>query len=448
MSGRMPKYSTVAFAIAALAVALVVQAPWAAAQVASDQEAGYIVFPKVVVDTAGTVYGAGRRVDTLIQLTNTDSNPPNTATGPAAAAPHRFHCFWINTNSCCGSACGSTNNVICDPNSADPCEGGLPCVQSWSEQSNFQVLLTAGQPLGFLASTGQGFVDCDAQNSNAGCTSVAEGSVSGVGSPFIGELKCVEVFQTTDEATQPEPTNPAPIARNDLKGEARIYSVTSGTGQNTVDARQYNAVGFPVPSSVTTFDDSSCAAPNDVNCKTESLCLGAPSPGPTAGCPSQEYAGCPSAVILNHFFDNATPFTSTESVRTTLTLVPCSEDILVATPAAQQNVRVQLAIFNEFEQRFSSSTQVNCYRSTPLSDLDTVPGPSDDATSIFSASVQGTLTGQTRIVGGPGNALHGLIGIAEETYTNSSNQAVFSDAFNLHYDPMGTARFDVVNIQP
>ena len=46
---------------------------------------------------------------------------------------------------------------------------------------------------------------------------------------------------------------------------------------------------------------------------------------------------------------------------------------------------------------------MNCYKETPLSDIDTVPGPSGNTTSIFSAGVQGTLTGMSRLrsVAGP-----------------------------------------------
>src|SRR6185369_13714920 len=79
---------------------------------------------------------------------------------------------------------------------------------------------------------------------------------------------------------------------------------------------------------------------------------------------------------------------------------------------------VQFLIYNEFEQRFSTSTKVDCYLETPLSDIDTRPGPEGDPFSIFNVGVQGTLTGMSRLrsVAGPnvdgydGRAILALIG--------------------------------------
>ncbi len=63
-----------------------------------------------------------------------------------------------------------------------------------------------------------------------------------------------------------------------------------------------------------------------------------------------------------------------------------------------------MLVYNEFEQRFSTSARVGCYRNTPLADIDTLPGPTGDRYSIFAAGVQGTTVGQTRIRGVPGPA--------------------------------------------
>jgi hypothetical protein len=70
----------------------------------------------------------------------------------------------------------------------------------------------------------------------------------------------------------------------------------------------------------------------------------------------------------------------------------------------------------------------------PLADIDSRPGPVDDAFSIFSAAVQGTLTGQTRIRGVAGqedDTGHGLIGVAQEFYFNQVSE-VESAAYELH----------------
>src|SRR3990170_5317055 len=97
-----------------------------------------------------------------------------------------------------------------------------------------------------------------------------------------------------------------------------------------------------------------------------------------------------------------------------------------------------MLVYNEFEQRFSTSTRVDCYRNTALADIDTAPGPSDDAYSLFAAGVQGTTTGQTRIRGvvGPENGVgYGLIGVAQEFYSETATDPVnASTAFNLHAD--------------
>ena len=56
-------------------------------------------------------------------------------------------------------------------------------------------------------------------------------------------------------------------------------------------------------------------------------------------------------------------------------------------------ITVQFLIYNEFEQRFSTSTKIRCFEKTFLSDIDTRPGPDGDAFSISSVGTQGTLKG-------------------------------------------------------
>src|SRR5262249_48152568 len=153
----------------------------------------------------------------------------------------------------------------------------------------------------------------------------------------------------------------------------------------SVDASKYNAIGIQATTNPNNGDDA--------------LCLGGSAN--SAFCPDgPEYNGCPNVLILNHFFDDATVDThadeSTGSVTTALTVVPCSEDFRV-----QSNnlggATLQFLIFNEFEQRFSTSTSFTCWKETQLSDIGTHPGTSDNSFSIFNFAVQGTLSGQTRI---------------------------------------------------
>ncbi len=84
---------------------------------------------------------------------------------------------------------------------------------------------------------------------------------------------------------------------------------------------------------------------------------------------------------------------------------------------------MQFLIFNEFEQRFSTSTKLTCYKDTPLSDIDTRPGPDGDVYSIFAVGVQGSLTGMSRLraVAGPntdGYNGRAILGILEENWAS------------------------------
>src|SRR6185436_4940897 len=90
------------------------------------------------------------------------------------------------------------------------------------------------------------------------------------------------------------------------------------------------------------------------------------------------------------------------AVNSSLTIVPCAADFLNQ-DLNLANATIQVLIFNEFEQRFSTSTKVTCYREVQLADIDTLPGPAGNLFSIFSIGTQGTLTGQSRLraVAGP-----------------------------------------------
>jgi hypothetical protein len=89
---------------------------------------------------------------------------------------------------------------------------------------------------------------------------------------------------------------------------------------------------------------------------------------------------------------------------------------------------------------------LNCFRETPLSDIDTRPrslsdtlaSSTGDYRSIFNVNVQGTLSGQTRIRGTLSNSEehgNGLIGVAEEFHRSSEadlDTVVGSAAYNIH----------------
>lgn len=382
----------------------------------SDEAAGYVVFPRIVVDTSGQL---GPQTDTLVQITNTD-----------LLNARAIGCTWVNATSRCGLALAGcpavpdpgvpgAQGAACD-DSGD-CNAGLQCVPCWSE-TDFQLLITAGQPVAFYASVGQTIPKCFGQNNPQGCLQPNEGSVLAVPSnPFRGELKCFQVDGISDDDL---------AARNDLKGEA---TVISGDGASLQTAA-YNAYGFQTAATA-----SGGGGP---------LCLGGPLSDPCGeGSCGLQYAGCPGVLILNHFFELApSPLgeltsPATSFVRTSLTLTPCTEALFQGDDINDQVITTaQMLIYNEFEQRYSSSTRVQCYKDTPLSDIDTRPGESDDAFSIFAVGVQGTLTGQTRIRGVQGDeddVGHGLIGVGHERYFSQASPAapavlVDTAAFDLH----------------
>lgn len=362
-------------AVAALAlVCSVASAPMAMATTTSDDAAAILVWPKIVADDVGvcvssnseengrscdevectTTPGAYCKVkDTLIQMANL--NPAQQAAA---------HCFYINANSHCtndGSVCTSSEDCTFG-------DGGQfvgVCRAEWSEL-NFDVRLTPNQPLAWRALEGLSGSDLPMKgNAGTRVPPVPE-------TPFIGELKCIQVDPTSGERL-PAVCN-AGKCPNDLIGEATIEEV--GVGVGSVDPKWYNAVGIQN------------LGPNDGN-NVMSL-------------NGSEYEPCPAVLVLNHMFDGAVdPISNVYPAHTELTLTTCSEDLLrqICTP-----VTAQFLVYNEFEQRFSTSIQVPCFVDSVISRI----GTSQPDRSIFAAGVAGTVAGQTRIQGING----GLLGVA------------------------------------
>lgn len=382
---------------------------------------GYLVFPKVVVHTTGAgnpALAAGElATDTVIQLTNTSNQPVV------------VNCYYINANGHCGGP--GPNARVCQSNSE--CPGGQECVPGWDVR-DFTFTLTPNQPVGWTASTG--FPD------GLPCftTACGTGSNFNVGSieavqenPFTGELKCYQV----DPATV-APGTETPDDANDLKGEATIVQSNAATGGTppAVLASAYNAISF-----VAQEPGPDAAGP---------LCLGGATPPPgTAqgvGC-AEVYTPCPGTLMLQHFFDGAEA--GSGFVNTELTLVPCSED-LVGGGLPDLTVTAQLLVNNEFEQRFSTNTRVNCYQNIRLSDIDTRPGPEGDGASMFAVGVQGTLGGNTRIQGVTGSENgngYGLLGLAQTFYAPTAGGAPDS-AGAYHLNGTGDARTTDVVYHP
>jgi hypothetical protein len=376
----------------AIATALVISgAQGARADVASDRAAALVVYPKIVVDTANGV-------DTIVRLANTNTN-----------SPINVHCFYVDANSHCTS-----NGSICQDSTT--CGPGQ-CAPGWVE-TDFNIVLTVGQPIEWQASaglanrdlplptgvcTGNQFIRCGTGPvGDATCALFGAGvctmSNAGTGippvaeDPFVGELKCLAVNNLSDLV---------PVASNDLKGEAKIETSTS----SDLDVASYNAIGI----------QATAAAGTLIN--NNPLVLGPGSDG--------DYNGCPNVLILNAFFDLARDPISGATITTDLTMVPCSEDFLRQIGGS---ATVQYLVYNEFESRLSTSRPVNCFQEIQLCKIDTTQCPR----SIFSAGLQGTLTGQIRInpVDIPGAQLpSGLLGVAIERHGIEAASA----AFNLHY---------------
>jgi len=367
------------------------------ADIASDKPAAVVVYPKVQVSGANGV-------DTTIRLANTNTtNPIN------------VHCYYVNASSYCVGGTNPGENCTLSPT---VCQGGGVCLPSWQE-TDFRIVLTAGQPIEWVASEGLSDNDLPLPRgvcvrnptrqcgSDADCNPFPGGTCtqSNAGTrippvpddPFIGELRCIAIDAQGN-----------PIPRNDLKGEGQVVTVPSD-GVAVVDIAGYNAIGIQ--------------ATGQSDGVANQLVLG---PGR-----SGEYNGCPNYLIVNHFFDGAAnPVPGTNAtINTNLVLVPCSTDYLRQIPGLAV---AQYLVFNEFEQRFSTSRAVRCYQDIQLSRIDTA----NSARSIWNVSVAGTLTGQTRInpIGvpstNPPSIPSGLLGIAVETHTAGAVRK--SAAFNIH----------------
>jgi len=372
----------------------------ATADVTSDRAAAILVFPKLISSTADDdILSAPTEViDTTIQLTNTSDQEVF------------LRCFYVNAN----SHCSNDESLVCNANSDCSAPGlGGTCDPGWLE-IDFEITLTPYQPLVWNLSDGLTNLPCSQVPCNvAGTNYNNSGSIPPANEdPFMGELKCVQVGPNNE-----------PVDRNDVKGEATIVTVRPNPvgSQRGLDARGYNAVGIQ-------------AIPGAVD-SDNTLRLG------------EEYNGCPSYLILDHFFDDAVEPINGSYVQTHLTLVPCSQNFELQSTF---DTTVQLLVYNEFEQRFSASQNLNCFkeyelcalgtgRDRPFTGPDSVdPAYESCQRSVFSAFVSGTLTGQTRIRSvDDGSEEHGngVIGVAEEFHRElggSLRDVTSTAAFNIH----------------
>ncbi len=359
----------------------------AGADVVSDQAAAFVVWPDVVALNDGD--GNETLIDTVIQLSNTSTEPV------------LAHCFYENANHHC-----SNSGQVClfATDCCDPSTGCGSCVAGWLE-TDFRVRLTPRQPIGWVVTAG--LTGRDFPLTGAGGSTAPDGS-SNAGSnippvsevPYNGVLRCIAI---NDDGT--------PSDRNVLKGESTRLSARSPG----VSVAKHNAVGLR-------------AIVGAVNDDRELVFGGG----------EAEYEGCPEVVIVDHLFDGVRHPALAElevgdqmttsgfgvelldgGVATRLTLVPCTQDYRRQISGSSV---VQYLVYNEFEQRFSTSRSVDCKFEGLLSTIDT----SDPQRSIFSAGVGGSVVGQTRLRG----IGSGLLGVASEITYGRSNRAGLSGGLN------------------
>jgi hypothetical protein len=398
-------------------------AGFARADVASDQPGAILIYPKIVVDTSGIF---GPPTDTEIQLANT--------WGSIVGA----RCFLVNATSYCSNSPSTpcTAETEASPNSSDHhCPPGGVCLPRWSK-TDFNLTLTKRQPVSWKASEGRAVFPCDEQGCLGGQTNAGSAALGTPTDPFFGELKCVEADK--DSFAPTGGLNPANHGAGDLKGEATIVSITPGEVDH-VDARKYNAVAIQACNPSVT---AGCVAPGSTG---DTLVIGGPNP---------EYNSCPNVLILNHLFDGAVVTSHEDRItapvyNTDLTLVPCSEDF--ATPGVTANaITLQFLVYNEFEQRFSTSTNFTCFTELKLSDIDTRPGPFGDSASIFNVAVSGTLSGQTRIRSVEGaTSANGVLGVSEAFWScDTGPDGTCTAAANLHVFGQRDDKSDQVFLGP
>ena len=275
--------------------------------------------------------------------------------------------------------------------------------------TDFTIWLTRQQPTHWVASEGRAVNPSDNFPSGQDGSGLDPGLIPPVPPGFQGELKCIQVDASN-----------TPFGGNNLKGEALIRTVDG-------DVSKHNAVAI-----LANPDLAGDAPANELLLNNTPQNDG-------------EYNACPNQLYLNHFVDGVNnpvagvlDGTACEGdicpIRTYLTLVPCSQDFENVVP---EDVTVQFAIVNEFEQVFSASTTVTCWETTRLADIDAPTGTCTNGggpcisdqqciaadrgfcnkNSVFALGTLGGGSAFTRI--SPVDLDGGVIGIAEEYMYNN-----------------------------
>jgi len=359
------------------------------AEVSTDVSGSVLVFPKVVWTGVSTNPTLSQRRQLERDTIIQISNTSNNMV--------HAHCFYVNAQ------------LI----------GGQPIWQV----TDFAIWLTRQQPTHWVASQGRQVNPGDGFGEDG--SGLDPGAIPPVPPGFEGELKCIEVDASG-----------TPFGGNNLKGEELIRSADG-------DVSKANALAILANPDLAGQDPA-----NELRLDNSVLHDG-------------EYNACPNTWLLNHFVDGANdPVVATHNpiwcggvdgdecpIRTYLTLVPCSQDFENNVPSS---VTVQFAIVNEFENVFSASTTVDCWKTTRLADIDAPTGRCSDSdaptppvcttdqqcidqgagfcdkTSVFSLGILGSGTAFTRITPAdlPPQLQGGVLTYAEEVRFNSLDTAV------------------------
>ncbi len=278
------------------------------------------------------------------------------------------HCVYIN---------GAPLNPLLPPSDRNP--------PQWTE-TDFDLWLSKQQPTHWTASGGRRVSALDVFGSDG--SGLDPGVIPPLPLGFTGELKCILVSESGE-----------PWAGNKLKGEATIRTLTS-------DVSRYNAIAIPGNSNLSGIQIGSELELNLTNSN-----------------PNGEYASCPNTLAFSFFADGGLDPVTGGPIQTTLTLVPCNEDIENGIPS---QVTVSIDITNEFEEHLSRSIQVDCWLNRTLSEIG----------AAFTPGSLGSLTGHARLT--PSGSEGGVIGVAEEL-----RSSVAWAAFNLQVEGN---RFDAAGV--
>ncbi len=333
-----------------LTAGAVLHAAAAAAATTTDEAAALLTYPLIAVEPANGV-------DTFVQLVNDD------------IAPVDVKCFLEDQTLQC---LGAGSRCLDDSD----CPSGDPCAVPVAEVVEFDLTLTARQPISWQALDGRATLPLPGNS----------GSIPAVPAlPFRGVLRCMAV-----EAG-------VPADRNVLRGAATFERYDGS--QSLLDRSRHNAVG-------------NRAIPGASNGDTE-LVLG----GPTA-----EYEGCGNAVLSDFLFDHTREPVRGDEIFNTLVAVPCVGTLWDSVPLPGSTI-IQFLVYNEFEQSFSTSRPVHGQLVQQFSTMDT----NNPQRSIFSAGVSGTPGGRFRATSF--NA--GVIAFAIEQHRDVVTDTRASAAFDL-----------------